>query len=93
MNVYLKQHQNSISLYRLLLLPVAISFPPNSHSLSRPHSLSVSQTSLKQKLSKEVEVGWNQPPDGWIKINRDGAAQGSPGLAGCGGLVRNDKGE
>ena len=37
-------------------------------------------------------VIWNFPPRNWIKVNIDGAAKGSPGHAGCGGIFRNCRG-
>ncbi|XP_038999129.1 uncharacterized protein LOC120124546 [Hibiscus syriacus] len=38
-------------------------------------------------------VTWKAPSDGIIKLNTDGASQGSPGLAGAGGIFRNASGE
>lgn len=35
--------------------------------------------------SQEVMVDWKFPPMGWYVLNSDGAAKGSPGLAGGGG--------
>ena len=35
---------------------------------------------------------WEKPPPGWAKLNTDGAAVGSSGLAGCGGLIRDENG-
>ncbi|KAF3945743.1 hypothetical protein CMV_027911 [Castanea mollissima] len=35
---------------------------------------------------------WERPPEGWMKLNTDGGAAGSPGLAGCGGVVRDSNG-
>jgi ribonuclease HI len=34
-------------------------------------------------------VVWSPPAPGWIKVNTDGAAIGSPGVGGCGGIFRN----
>ena len=34
-------------------------------------------------------VIWSPPAPGWIKVNTDGAAMGSPGVGGCGGIFRN----
>ncbi|PKI40487.1 hypothetical protein CRG98_039123 [Punica granatum] len=31
-------------------------------------------------------------PSGWIKVNTNGAAKGKPGMAGAGGLIRDDFG-
>ena len=39
-----------------------------------------------------VEVQWQLPPPGWLKVNTDGSAFGSPGLAGCGGIFRTPRG-
>ena len=38
-------------------------------------------------------VRWERLPGGWVILNTNGAAKGNPGLAGCGGVVRdeNDK--
>ncbi|XP_019458852.1 PREDICTED: uncharacterized protein LOC109358812 [Lupinus angustifolius] len=44
------------------------------------------------KAPKIVEVKWLMPCDGWIKVNTNGAAKGSPGLAGAGGIFRNING-
>ncbi|KAK9989753.1 hypothetical protein SO802_029992 [Lithocarpus litseifolius] len=38
-------------------------------------------------------IRWERPPEGWAKLNTDGALIGLSGLAGCGGLVRDDRGE
>ena len=35
-----------------------------------------------------IKVKWNNPPSGWIKVNTDGVTNGSPGLAGCGGICK-----
>ena len=37
-------------------------------------------------------VCWEKPPFGWLKLNTDGLADGNPGMAGCGGLLRDDHG-
>lgn len=36
-----------------------------------------------------MEVFWMPPHRDWIKCNSDGAAQGVPGVAACGGIFRN----
>lgn len=33
-----------------------------------------------------IEIQWKSPTVGWIKVNTDGSANGSPGIAGCGGI-------
>ena len=37
-------------------------------------------------------VRWERPPEGWCKLNTDGAILGNPSVAGCGGLVRDEHG-
>ena len=39
-----------------------------------------------------IEVSWNLPPPGWLKVNIDGSAKGTPGHSGCGGIFRNSRG-
>ncbi|KAK3198463.1 hypothetical protein Dsin_021878 [Dipteronia sinensis] len=34
-------------------------------------------------------VVWSPPASGWIKVNTDSAAMGSPGVGGCGGIFQN----
>lgn len=33
------------------------------------------------------------PPQGWYKINFDGASKGNPRIAGCGLIIRNENGD
>ena len=35
---------------------------------------------------------WERPLLGWKKLNTDGAFNGDAGLAGCGGIVRDERG-
>lgn len=35
---------------------------------------------------------WEKPPRGWAKLNTDVASFGNPGLAGYGGIVRDEHG-
>ncbi|XP_019433032.1 PREDICTED: uncharacterized protein LOC109339940, partial [Lupinus angustifolius] len=44
------------------------------------------------KAPKILEVVRQNPQDGWIKANTDGAAHGSPGYAGGGGIFRDSSG-
>lgn len=43
---------------------------------------------MVNKAPKIIEIQWQPPSLGWIKINTDGAAIGAPGRAGCGGIFR-----
>ena len=44
------------------------------------------------KASRVIEVHWSFPPSGQLKINTDGAAFGSPGLARCAVVFRTSRG-
>ncbi|KAK8515106.1 hypothetical protein V6N12_001266 [Hibiscus sabdariffa] len=35
---------------------------------------------------------WKLPPEGWFKVNTDGARNSSNGMACCGGVIRDDEG-
>lgn len=43
-------------------------------------------------VRREVHIKWMAPPPGWFTLNTDGASKGSPGLAGGGGVLRDDRG-
>ena len=36
---------------------------------------------------------WSKPPEGWFKLNLDGASCGNPGKARSGGLIRDCSGK
>ncbi|KAL9241913.1 hypothetical protein vseg_015970 [Gypsophila vaccaria] len=40
----------------------------------------------------ESYIRWHPPPHNWFLLNTDGTSRGNPGMAGCGGLIRNDSG-
>ncbi|CAL1353630.1 unnamed protein product [Linum trigynum] len=39
-----------------------------------------------------ADISWDPPRGGWMKLNLDGASNGNPGLAGAGGVLRDDSG-
>lgn len=39
-----------------------------------------------------ISMFWQPPPSGWVKVNTDGSALGSPGLLSGGGVFRNCRG-
>lgn len=47
---------------------------------------------LQDKDADIIHVSWCLPPKGWIKLNVDGAFTKN-GVAGCGGILRGEKGE
>lgn len=38
-------------------------------------------------------IRWENPCNGWIKINTDGSSLGNPGMAGGGGLIKDENGD
>lgn len=46
-----------------------------------------------QQNINTMSTGWTRPPDGFLKLNFDGALRGNPGPASIGGIVRNQVGE
>lgn len=56
------------------------------------------QSQVPQSIHKEVSQinvdkdCWQPPPHGFWKINIDGASKGNPGMAGFGGVIRNEQG-
>jgi ribonuclease HI len=41
---------------------------------------------------QQVSVAWLPPPSGWVVLNSDGAARTNDKTAGCGGVLRDDRG-
>ena len=44
-------------------------------------------------LIVNIQVKWNKPPMGWLKLNTDGFTIGNSGLAGGGELIHNENGD
>lgn len=40
-----------------------------------------------------MSICWEKPCSGWFKLNTDGSSLGNPGLAGGGGLIRDENGD
>jgi ribonuclease HI len=55
-------------------------------------SMEVEEQSRQQQEKQWINVNWLAPSPGWIVLNSDGAAKLSDRKAGCGGVLRNDKG-
>lgn len=50
-------------------------------------------TSPRWPLQKIIQrIRWVRPPEGWTKLNTDGSAITNLGMAGCGGIMRNEGG-
>lgn len=44
-------------------------------------------------IRREDQATWQPPDAGWIKCNIDGASRKDGSTTGCGGIIRNSKGE
>ncbi|KAL0293316.1 UNVERIFIED_CONTAM: putative ribonuclease H protein [Sesamum radiatum] len=47
----------------------------------------------KTQRHKAITVHWRKPPEGWYKLNTDGASKGNPGISGAGGILRDQLGK
>ena len=80
----------------------------NNTAFGRPHLQKDSKTEAVAKATKflhlgingkliraksKIQVCWHHPSLSWFKLNTYGSSLGNLGLAGGGGLIRNDKGE
>ncbi|KAJ1412309.1 Ribonuclease H-like superfamily, partial [Sesbania bispinosa] len=45
-----------------------------------------------QYLGRAVNLKWEPPPSGWVKVNSDGAFSHTCSIGACGGVVRDDWG-
>lgn len=50
-------------------------------------------TKQRHPSANQSRTKFRKPPDGFVKLNFDGAAKGNPGPAGFGGIIRNDQGK
>jgi ribonuclease HI len=85
----------------------AISLIIASTSLSGNNTCKVASNSIKDfsllkhfritiqppKVPILKEIIWQPPPLNWIKCNTDGASNGNPGIASCGGVFRDHHAE
>lgn len=53
-----------------------------------------SNNSINKIVTKsKISLKWELPPEGWYKLNIDGASKSNLGIAGFSGAIRNQKGE
>ncbi|KAL0014093.1 hypothetical protein SO802_001162 [Lithocarpus litseifolius] len=50
-------------------------------------------TTLVKNRRILMSIRWEKPCSGWFKLNTDGSSLGNPGLAGGGGLIRDENGD
>ena len=50
-------------------------------------------TEKHNPVKVKIQVQWLPRPVNWVKLNSDGSSMGNPGLAGGGGLIRNERGK
>ncbi|KAL4311097.1 hypothetical protein GQ457_01G028720 [Hibiscus cannabinus] len=49
------------------------------------------QSSVVPALARD-SIRWEKPPEGWCKLNTDGAVRGELGMVSCGGVISSDRG-
>ncbi|GAU10733.1 hypothetical protein TSUD_425170, partial [Trifolium subterraneum] len=47
---------------------------------------------VASKPKEVIQIGWQPPPSGWIRLNTDGSCDEN-GRIGCGGILRGSEGE
>ncbi|KAF7813509.1 ribonuclease H [Senna tora] len=55
-------------------------------------AVDVFSTNRTPSLPRESLVAWEKPPDGWAKVNSDGAVRVIDGMFACGAIVRDHNG-
>jgi len=50
-------------------------------------------TEKQNRVKVKIQVQWLPPSSNWVKLNSGGSSMGNTGLAGGGGLIRNERGE
>ncbi|GKV09776.1 hypothetical protein SLEP1_g21225 [Rubroshorea leprosula] len=71
-----------------------LTWTSNKESMLKNHFIEAACL-LKQhhaSLRREFQVGWDPPPSGFVKLNVDGSARGSPGPSTAGGCCRDASG-
>lgn len=63
--------------------PVSVIF---AYAKEVAYAMKLEDNMVKKPTKVLLLVGWSFPPQGWVKLNTDGASKGNPGLAGAGGL-------
>lgn len=66
------------------------------HSEALIHAAEFFHCVINPKLSSSryiVQVRWEKPQRGWVRLNTDGSALGNLGRAGCGSIIRNEHGD
>lgn len=64
----------------------------NQQEADRYSNLKKLSFGVKLRNCSIRHIKWNFPIEGWWKLNSDGAAKCNPGMAGCGGIICNDRG-
>ncbi|GMI70572.1 hypothetical protein HRI_000726500 [Hibiscus trionum] len=60
------------------------------HGTSNTRPIGVERQLMHEQPRLE---GWTRPPEGWSKLNTDGAVSGGSGMTSCGGVIRGAEGQ
>ena len=71
--------------------------PPTTNELRTLRHLCMQEIihhglSRKERDLETEKEFWHPPPKGYLKCNIDGASKGNPGIAGYGGVLRDEEG-
>lgn len=73
--------------------PDCVTFLKNQTKEMKTALTKTNLLNLIRMQRQEVLIGWNPPPYEWLALNTDGAAKGTPGEAGAGGIFRDHTGK
>ncbi|XP_075645570.1 uncharacterized protein LOC142616645 [Castanea sativa] len=78
---------------RVVFDNIPINMNLHEHCLSQAREFFFCVGKMREVIhSVSIQVKWTKPPEGWYKLNTDGASCGNPGKAGDWGLIRNCSG-
>ncbi|WCJ28598.1 Polynucleotidyl transferase ribonuclease H-like superfamily protein [Euphorbia peplus] len=68
-----------------------LEFLKNTHKMEIEAFHKDSQNNTVSQENSIIMIRWAPPENNWFKLNSDGCSKGNPGLAGAGGVIRDNK--